>query len=39
MKVSDDIVASTELHLGGDGEIRGSLGDRTIATPRVDDRG
>jgi len=39
MKVPDDIVASPELHLGGDGEIGRSLGDRSITTPPVDDPG
>ena len=39
MKVSGDIVASPELHLGGDGEMRSSLGYRSIATPYVDKRG
>jgi len=36
MKVSGDIVASPELHLGGDGEIEGSLGHRSNTTPSVD---
>ena len=39
MKVSGDIVASPELHLGGDGLIGGSLDERSIATPHVDGRG